>query len=103
MVLDSCKPVQDDPWHGEPPDHQFTLQVECWTKELNSHPDHYFTNYVLEGITNGFRIGFNRRHLLCSSIKNLSTKNLGMITSYLEREVQLGRMHKQLLALRVSI
>ena len=74
MALDSCKLVQDKPWHGaEPLDHQFTLQVECWTKELNNHPNHYFTNYVLEGITNGFRIGFNHRHLLCSSIKNLST------------------------------
>ena len=96
MTLDSCKPVQDKPWHGESPDHHFPFQIEFWTKELHSHPDQYFTNYVLEGITNGFCIGFNRRHWLCSSIKNLSTKNPGLITSYLEREIQLGRMYRHI-------
>ena len=96
MALDFCKPVQDEPWHGESPDHHFPLQVEFWTKELHGDTDHYFTNYIQEGITNGFRIGSNRRHPLCSSIKILSTKNLGVITSYLEREVQLGRMHRHI-------
>ena len=88
MALDSCKPVQDEPRHGESPDHHFPLKVELWAKKLHSHPDNYFTSYVLEGLTNGFRIGFNHRHLLCSSIRNLSTKNPDVITSYLKREVQ---------------
>ena len=74
MAMDSCKPAQDEPRRGESPDHHFPLQVELWAKELHSHPDNYFTNYVLEGLTNGFRIGFNRRHPLCSSVRNLSTK-----------------------------
>ena len=53
MALDSCKPAQDEPRHGESPDHHFPLQVELWTKELHSHPDNYFTNYVLEGSGGG--------------------------------------------------
>ena len=96
MALDSCKPAQAKPRHGESPDHHFPLQVELWAKELHSHPDNYFTNYVLEGLTNGFLIGFNRRHPLCSSVRNLSTKNPDVITSYLEREVQLGRMSRHI-------
>ena len=46
MALDSCKPVQNEPWHGESPDHHFFLQVEFVTKELHGHPDQYFTNYI---------------------------------------------------------
>ena len=65
-------------------------------KELHSYPDNYFTNYILEGLTNGFRIDFNRRHPLCSNVRNLSTKNPDVIISYLEREVQLGRMSRHI-------
>ena len=98
MVLDSCKPAQEEPRHGESPDHHFPLQVKFWAKELHSRPDNYFTNYVLEELTNGFRIGFNCRHQypLCSSVRNLSTKNPDVITSYLEREVQLGKMSRHI-------
>ena len=49
---------------------------------------------MLEGLTNGFRISFNRRHPLCSSVRILSTKNPDVITSYLKREIQLGRMSR---------
>ena len=103
MALDSYKPVQDQPWYGESPIHHSPLQVEFWTKELHSHPDHYFTNQILEGITNSVRIGFNRRHRLCSSVKDLSTKNPSVITSYLDQKVQRAGCIDILLALQVSI
>ena len=41
MALDSCKPAQDEPRHGESPDHHFPLHVELWAKELHSHPDNH--------------------------------------------------------------
>ena len=62
MALESCKPAQDEPRHGESPDHHFPLQVEFWAKKLHSHPDNFFTNYILKQLINGFRIGFSRRH-----------------------------------------
>ena len=50
------------------------------------------------GITDGFCIGFNRRHSLRLSSKNLPTKNPSVIGNYLDREVQLGRMHRHIVS-----
>ena len=51
------------------------------------------------GITGGFHIGFNHRHSLHSSSKNLPTKNPSVIGNYLDREVQLGGMHRHVVSL----
>ena len=98
LALESCKPAQEEYKQGELSGCHSPLKVEAWTKELSGHPDHFFSTYILKGITEGFHIGFNRRHFLRSSSKNMPTKNPNVITTYLEREVQLGRMHRHVVS-----
>ena len=38
------------------------IQVDQLVPFLNSHPDTAFATYILDGLTIGFRIGFNYRH-----------------------------------------
>ena len=35
------------------------LVIHEWRRQLLTHPDSIFQQYILEGLTNGFRIGFN--------------------------------------------
>ena len=35
------------------------LNLTAWAQGLHAHPDKEFTNFVIAGIANGFRIGFN--------------------------------------------
>ena len=61
LVLDSCRPLRE-PWTP----HQLSriatpLQLEEWEEALEGHPDHRFKDYIVRGIRQGLRIGFNRR------------------------------------------
>jgi len=49
---------------------------------------------MVEDITSGFRIGFDRSHSLCSATKNLHSSNPAVISKYLERGVCLNRTWK---------
>ena len=37
----------------------FPLNIATWRKHLSCHPDRDFTDYILSGIQNGFRLGIN--------------------------------------------
>jgi len=39
------------------------LSLSAWAEELLSHPDRRFAEFILQGIQNGFRIGFDRSNL----------------------------------------
>ncbi len=47
----------------------------AWEKALDSFPDQALTEYILRGIHEGFRIGFNYRLQLRSRSKNMSSTN----------------------------
>lgn len=49
-------------------------------------------SYITQGIEQGFRVGFNRAQALTAASSNLPSPKVTVITEYLEREVQLGRM-----------
>ena len=65
-----------------------------WQRGLANHPDSAFTAYILQGIIEGFRIGFNRAHSLRPSKKNMSSAraNPQVVMKYIEEEVQAGRL-----------
>ena len=94
MALDTCKPAigEYSPRDKLPP--HSPLKLEFWSQELASHPDRYYVAYLLEGIAKGFRIGFNRRCSLYSCSNNMPIKDPAVVSEYLQREVQLGRMHR---------
>ena len=73
LALERCKPV--DGWcvaHTSelnkvcPP-----LHVEAWAASLHDHPDQRFASYLISGLHEGFRIGFNRDSKLVLAARNL--------------------------------
>ena len=70
------------------------LRPHTWRQALQSLPDRAFAEFLLRGITEGFRIGIcSDRHLLSSGrILRSADDNPQVITTYLDREVELGRL-----------
>jgi len=70
------------------------LNLFQWSHHLQSHPDRLFFSYIIQGISLGFRIGFDRAHSVQAALNNFPSSNGSIIESYLEREVALSRMWK---------
>ena len=70
------------------------LRHSEWSDELEGHPDAVLATYVLNGIYNGFHIGFDRSKRCKPSRSNMKSAldNAGVVGQYLEEEVRLGRM-----------
>ncbi len=68
--------------------------MSAWQDTLNHHPDLAFARYIVSGLANGFRIGFQRGFPLKHAKKNMPSAQLHpeVITAYLEKEQSLGRM-----------
>ena len=72
-----------------PQDIYTPLNKKNWALDLSVHPDKAFANYILDGITNGFHIGFDRSFPLQSTPSNLpmASSKPEVISEYLLREV----------------
>lgn len=70
------------------------LQADQFALELQHHPDHQLVNYVLDGISNGFRVGFSPSHKLKSATNNKPSaqQHAAVVDEYLAHEVSLGRV-----------
>ena len=71
------------------------LKHEEWQQMLQSHPNQALVQYIMSGITHGFRIGFQYGKASCRSAKcnMLSAEtNPEVVTAYLQEEVTLGRV-----------
>lgn len=70
------------------------LVVHNWSAALENHPDQEFVHYILQGLTQGFHIGF-ARELKCRSAKNnmkSALQNPDPVEKYLAEELQAGRV-----------
>ena len=66
-----------------------------WTSLLRGHPDKRFTQYVLAGIADGFRVGFDYARAECRSAQSnplSADSNPEVVSRYLQEEVALGRV-----------
>ena len=70
------------------------LVVETWDTALQSHPDQALVRYILRGLQQGFRIGFNRAHPLRSARANMDSArhHPEVISDYLSKELAQGRL-----------
>ena len=70
------------------------LRPKAWAEALAGHPDRALVRYIVEGLTHGFRIGFQRGAPLRSAHDNLESarQHPEVIRAYLEKERRLGRM-----------
>ena len=70
------------------------LNIAAWARELENHPDKEFAQYLLQGISQGFRIGFNYPKECQSAKSNMKSakENPLVIDEYLVKECSLGRI-----------
>lgn len=71
------------------------LNIDAWALWLNYHPDQEFAQYILDGISQGFRIGFNHLGHSCVSAKrnHKSARECPkVIKDSLSKEVAAGRL-----------
>ena len=66
----------------------------AWEEALASHPDQRFSSYILTGIAEGFRIGFNRQFPLKSVSRNMpSAKEQHLaLKGYVDKERAAGHL-----------
>ncbi len=65
-----------------------------WEKALHEHPDQHFRDYILDGIGEGFRVGFDPLQRLRSAKKNMQSAliNPAPVAEYLRTELEAGRV-----------
>ena len=70
------------------------LDWEIWGAKLAKHPDQHFRQYIVSGIRNGFRIGFDYQRPLKSSRRNMPSVSSQpqAIREYLAVECAAGRI-----------
>ena len=71
------------------------LVGEQWEKHLQTHPDRGFREYLLRGIQEGFRVGYNYERGSCTRAKSnmlSAAQNPEVVEQYLAKEVRLGRV-----------
>ena len=71
------------------------LVVDQWRALLSEHPDGEFKEFLLSGIVEGFRIGFNYTQSECRSAKRnmlSAMQNPSVVSDYLSKERSLGRV-----------
>ena len=55
------------------------LDVREWIRTLDQHPDRAFAKYITNGLSNGFRIGFNRDTRLRAATSNMLSEHLPQV------------------------
>ena len=71
------------------------LRVREWERALRDHPDKEYTYYLLRGMREGFRVGFERaRVTLKSATKNMrsAAEEPDVVEAYLAKERGAGRI-----------
>ena len=70
------------------------LQFAEWEALLNGHPDREFVGYIVRGLRQGFRVGFNRSQKLSSAKRNMRSalEHPGVVQGYLDLELVGGRL-----------
>ena len=71
------------------------LNASVWDRLLQELPDRECAEFVVRGLKEGFRIGFDRRKVECRSAKRnmmSADSNLAVVTEYLVKEMGQGRV-----------
>lgn len=70
------------------------VDVSFWSRMLQGHPDPRFSKYILSGLSQGFRIGFDRSHQLRSVGRNhpSAIQHQEVVAGQLVVEIEVGRI-----------
>ena len=93
MCLNFCCPPHG---HASPEFTQITtpLNPDVWEAAVVAHPDRAYANYIIQGLREGFRIGFHWDAPLSSASRNMHSTTLRplVILEYIANELARGRM-----------
>ena len=92
MALEKCRPLTTPIQVGSRSNVTMPLHYEIWAEQLSDHPDRAFVSYIVTGLREGFRIGFNRAHPTSSAASNFPTTHKDVVHDYLSKKVALDRM-----------
>ena len=69
-------------------------RLEVWQQELADHPDKAFTNYVVQGLAQGFRVGFKYTSSLLPHRRNMlsAVQHPKEVNDYLKEELAMNRL-----------
>ena len=95
MALDGCRPLSEAT--RLPPELRgitSPLQWQEWDHHLRHHPDQQFARYVVCGIRDGFRVGFDYARSCRSASRNMASTGVQaqVIRDYLATECTAGRV-----------
>ena len=91
LALDQCRPVVSRPAAPEGSSSRraaISSRVPVWQRLLSDHPDRNFVSYIIQGLSEGFRIGFDYTNRECRSAR----RNAAVIDSYIREERSLARL-----------
>ena len=95
LVLESCRPqeakVHPDEWARI----VTPLRLRAWERGLSSHHDRDFVQYVCNGISDGFRMGFNYRNARCKrgpGNMGSAKKHEEVVEQYISAECEARRL-----------
>ena len=94
-AMDTCRPLNASVVPDGVGAVRSPLVANEWEAVLAGHPDREFAEFVVRGLREGFRIGFDyRRHLGEKTPKNmrLASEHPDPINRYVREELQKGRL-----------
>ena len=84
LELEQCKPVRQLTHPTEWANIQTSAKIEEWEKGLADHPDQWFAKFILQGLKEGFRVGYDyQTSCLRSAHGNMVVTNPEVITAYM--------------------
>lgn len=91
--MDFCRPT-DCHTHQELMAVSTLLDADAWEAALVNHPDRAYVGYIIRGLLEGFRTGFQWGAPLRSATANMPSTGLrpNVIREYIARELSKGRM-----------
>eukprot|EP00731_Ephydatia_muelleri_P033273 Em0027g21a len=101
LALDQCRPLPDTQCtHKYRAGITTPLRWEGWEHALRLHPDRQFVHYIVSGLREGFRVGFNYSRLCSGRVANMPSarEHPQVVREYLATECAEGRILGPLVA-----
>ena len=94
LQLDACRPTPPECLPAALVEITTPLISKVWEHELANHPDQSFAAYVVNGIKQGFRVGYDRANTHASCMGNMvsALQHPDVVADYLQQELALNRM-----------
>ena len=94
IQLQSFLPRPEGPTPGPVLGGYSPLRADLFKGALEDHPDRRYSDYITNGLAEGFRVGFDRRQQLRSATHNLPSvsEHDSVVSSYINTELSANRL-----------